>query len=697
MANGIKKDSGFSFSRYSDIMLAVGLILILVVMIVPMPPIVMDLMLTLDISIGLMILVVVLYTTEPLQLSVFPGLLLLVTLFRLSLNVASTRLILSEGYAGRVIEAFGNFVVGGNYVVGIIIFAILVIINFVVLTKGAGRIAEVAARFTLDKMPGKQMAIDADLNNGLIDERQAKARREKIDREAEFYGAMDGAAKFVRGDAIAALLITFINILGGFVIGVAQRGMTFSDALRTYTLLTVGDGLVSQIPALVISTAAGVIITRASSESQLGIDIQNQLMAKPRALYITAVVLLFFAFTPGLPTFPFMVMAGIVGLMGLGARKQLAAKESPQEEEEPVKDEKKDVKAQIEEYLQVDPLELEIGYGLIPLVDVEQGGDLLARVTEIRKQCALELGMIVPPIRIRDNIQLKSTEYVIKIRGIEVARGEVMVGSYMALDPGTVEKRIQGIDTVEPAFGLPALWIAEQQKEQAEMNGYTVVESPAVLATHLMEILKRHAYEILSRQDVQTLINNVKKEHATLIDELVPNVLSVGSIQKVLQNLLRERVPVRDMVTILEALSDYAHQTKDLNTLTEYVRHSLNRTIFNQYRDQEGKVTAITLSPDVEKTIIDTVQSSVGKGTPLAMPPRYIEMLTSGLKQKVEAMSNEGLQPLLVCSPTIRHYFKRLVEPVFPNLVVISYAELPQTAEIVSYGTIQPEMAGSVR
>jgi len=457
VANGIKKDSGFSFSRYSDIMLAVGLILILVVMIVPMPPIVMDLMLTLDISIGLMILVVVLYTTEPLQLSVFPGLLLLVTLFRLSLNVASTRLILSEGYAGRVIEAFGNFVVGGNYVVGIIIFAILVIINFVVLTKGAGRIAEVAARFTLDKMPGKQMAIDADLNNGLIDERQAKARREKIDREAEFYGAMDGAAKFVRGDAIAALLITFINILGGFVIGVAQRGMTFSDALRTYTLLTVGDGLVSQIPALVISTAAGVIITRASSESQLGIDIQNQLMAKPRALYITAVVLLFFAFTPGLPTFPFMVMAGIVGLMGLGARKQLAAKESPQEEEEPVKDEKKDVKAQIEEYLQVDPLELEIGYGLIPLVDVEQGGDLLARVTEIRKQCALELGMIVPPIRIRDNIQLKSTEYVIKIRGIEVARGEVMVGSYMALDPGTVEKRIQGIDTVEPAFGLPAL------------------------------------------------------------------------------------------------------------------------------------------------------------------------------------------------------------------------------------------------
>jgi len=694
----MKKGGGFSFSHYSDILLAVGLVLILVVMIIPMPPFLMDLMLTLDVSIGLLILVVVLYTTEPLQFSVFPGLLLMVTLFRLSLNVASTRLILSEGYAGRVIEAFGNFVVGGNYVVGIIIFAILVIINFVVLTKGAGRIAEVAARFTLDKMPGKQMAIDADLNNGLIDERQAKARREKIDREAEFYGAMDGAAKFVRGDAIAALLITFINILGGFVIGVAQRGMSFTDAIKTYTLLTVGDGLVSQVPALVISTAAGVIITRASSESNLGFDIQSQLMAKPRALYITAVVLMFFGFTPGLPTFPFMVMAVIVGLMGMGARKQMEARDkAPVEEEEPAKDDKKDVKAQIEEYLQVDPLELEIGYGLIPLVDVEQGGDLLARVTEIRKQCALELGMIVPPIRIRDNIQLKSNEYVIKIRGIETARGEVMVGSFMALDPGTVEKRIPGIDTVEPAFGLPALWINEQQKEQAELNGYTVVECPAVLATHMMEILKRHAFEILSRQDVQTLVNNVKKEHATLIDELVPNVLSVGSVQKVLQNLLRERVPVRDMVTILEALSDYANQTKDLNTLTEYVRHALNRTIFSLYRDSEGKVTAITLSPEVERTIIDTIQSSVGKGTPLAMPPRYIENLTSNLKRKVEAMSNEGLQPLLICSPTIRQYFKRLVEPVFPNLVVISYAELPQTAEIVSYGTIVPEMAGAAR
>ncbi|MEA1996601.1 MAG: flagellar biosynthesis protein FlhA, partial [Gemmatimonadota bacterium] len=496
------------FTKYSDIMLALGMVAILVMMIIPMPPIAMDLMLTLDISLGLLILVVVLYTTEPLQFSVFPGLLLMATLFRLSLNVASTRLILSEGYAGRVIEAFGNFVVGGNYVVGIIIFAILVIINFVVLTKGAGRIAEVAARFTLDKMPGKQMAIDADLNNGLIDERQARERREKIDREAEFYGAMDGAAKFVRGDAIAAILITLINILGGFIIGVAQKGMPFGDAIKTYTLLTVGDGLVSQVPALVVSTAAGLIITRASSESHLGFDIQNQLFAKPRALFITASVLLLFGFTPGLPTMPFLILASFAILGGLSSRKQLLEAEHAEEEAESGQEdtESGDITSMIEEYLQVDPLELEIGYGLIPLVDTEQGGDLLGRITEIRKQCALEIGIIVPPIRIRDNIQLKNNEYVIKIRNVDVARSEVMVGRYMALDSGTVTETVEGVPTVEQVFGLDAIWITGEQKDKAELGGYTVVEAPAVLATHLMEILKRHAHEILSRQDTQTLL-----------------------------------------------------------------------------------------------------------------------------------------------------------------------------------------------
>ncbi|OGF99885.1 MAG: flagellar biosynthesis protein FlhA [Candidatus Glassbacteria bacterium GWA2_58_10] len=686
------------FNKYSDVMLALGLVGILVVMIIPIPPTLMDLVLTLDISLSLLILIVVLYTTEPLQFSVFPGLLLMVTLFRLSLNVATTRLILSEAYAGRLIEAFGTFVVGGNYVVGIIIFSILVIINFVVITKGAGRIAEVAARFTLDKMPGKQMAIDADLNNGLIDEHQARARREKIDREAEFYGAMDGAAKFVRGDAIAAILITFINVLGGFVIGVAQKGMSFQDAIKTYTLLTVGDGLVSQIPALVVSTAAGIIITRASSESHLGIDIQNQLMAKPRALIITASVLTFFGLVPGLPTIPFLILAGLVGLMAMGARSQIAETRKAEEEAEEKKDEApRDVSSQIEGYLQVDPLELEIGYGLIPLVDLEQGGDLLGRITEIRKQCAIEIGIIVPPIRIRDNIQLKNNEYVIKIRGVDVSRGEVMVNQFMALDPGTVTGKVEGVPTVEQVFGLEALWINEDQKENAEMAGYTVVEPPAVLATHLMETLKRHAHEILSRQDTQTLLDNIKKENATLVEELIPNVMSVGSVQKVLHNLLRERVPIRDLVTILEALSDYAGQTKDLNTLTEYVRQNLSRTIFSLYRDAEGKVTAITLAPDVEKTIIDVVQSAVTKGSSLAMPPRFIERVTSALKSQVDRMSSEGLQPLLVCSPTVRQYFKRLVEPVFPNLVVISYAELPQTAEIVSFGTIQTEKENALR
>ncbi|MBW7997458.1 MAG: flagellar biosynthesis protein FlhA [Candidatus Glassbacteria bacterium] len=684
-------------SKYSDVMLALGVVGILVVMIIPLPPVFMDMMLTLDISLGLLILIVVLFTTEPLELSVFPGLLLMATLFRLSLNVASTRLILSEGYAGRLIEAFGTFVVGGNYVVGIIIFSILVIINFVVLTKGAGRIAEVAARFTLDKMPGKQMAIDADLNNGLIDEREARARREKIDQEAEFYGAMDGAAKFVRGDAIAAILITFINIIGGFIIGVAQMGMTFPEAIKTYTLLTVGDGLVSQIPALVVSTATGVIITRASSKSSLGVDIQNQLMARPRALFLTAAVLMFFGLVPGLPTMPFVVLAILLSLMGLGARRQLAAAEKAEREELEEREEAPaDVNAQIEEFLQVDPLELEIGYGLIPLVDIDQGGDLLGRITEIRKQCALEVGIIVPPIRIRDNIQLTNNEYVIKIRGIEVARGEINVNQYMALDPGTVTEKVEGQHTTEQVFGLEAIWIGEDKREEAESKGYTVVEAPAVLATHLMETLKRYAHEILSRQDTQTLLDNVKKENATLVDELVPNSMNVGNVQKVLQNLLRERVPVRDLVTILESLSDYASQTKDLGVLTEFVRQSLSRTIYNLYKDDEGGVSAITLAPEVERTIAEVIQSTVNQGSSLALPPRFIEQITSSLNEQVERMNSEGLQPLLICSPSIRQYFKRLVEPVFTHLVVISYAELPQTAEISSFGTVQTEREGAL-
>ncbi len=685
------------FNKYSDMMLALGMVGILVVMIVPMPPVVMDLMLTFGIALGLLILVVVLYTTDPLQLSVFPALLLIATLFRLSLNVASTRLILSEGYAGKLIESFGTFVVGGNYVVGIIIFAILIIINFVVLTKGAGRIAEVAARFTLDKMPGKQMAIDADLNNGLIDEHQARERREQIDHEAEFYGAMDGAAKFVRGDAIAAILITFINIIGGFIIGVAQRGMSFPEAIKTYTLLTVGDGLVSQIPALVVSTAAGIIITRASSKSNLGVDIQNQLMAKPRALFLTAFVLTVFGLTPGLPAMPFLVLAGLIGLMAFGARKQLAAAEQTKQDEQDEREQKPtDVSSQIEEFLQVDPLELEIGYGLIPLVDNEQGGDLLGRITEIRKQCALEVGIIVPPIRIRDNIQLSNNEYVIKIRGVDVARGEISVNEYMALDPGTVVEKVEGQHTIEQVFGLEAIWVGEDKREEAENKGYTVVEAPAVLATHLMETLKRHAHEILSRQDAQTLLDNVKKDNATLVEELVPGVMTVGNLQKVMQNLLRERVPVRDLVTVLESLSDYATQTKDLGVLTEYVRQSLNRTIYSQYRDDDGKVTAITLAPEIERTIMEVIQSSATKGGSMALPPRFIEQITSSLNQQVEKMNSEGLQPLMICSPTIRQYFKRLVEPVFTHLVVISYAELPQTAEIASFGTVELEKEGAL-
>lgn len=557
--------------------------MIVIMMIIPLPTALLDLLICLNITIALVVIMSAIYNEEALDLSVFPSLLLVTTLFRLALNISSTRLILINGYAGEVITAFGNFVVGGNPVVGFIMFIILVIINFIVITKGSERVAEVSARFTLDAMPGKQMAIDADLNQGAITDEEAKVRRSKIQREADFFGAMDGASKFVKGDAIAAIIIMLINIGGGFVIGMAQKDMDAATALQTYTLLTVGEGLVSQIPALLISTATGIIVTRAASEGNLGNDIVKQLFNNERIFFINAGVLLMLSIVPGLPGIPFFSLAVICCFIGYSLHRKTAVTEEVKEEQEQVKEKAEATRPEnIISLLQVDPMELEIGYSLIPLVDTGQGGDLLDRIVMIRRQCALELGLVVPTIRIRDNIQIKPNAYIIKLKGMEIARGELMLDHFLAMNSGTVFEEIPGIETIEPAFGLPALWIPESEREQAELNGYTVVDAVSVLATHLTEIIKQHASEILGRQETQNLIDNLAKTHQSLVDEVVPELLGIGEIQKVLSNLLNERISIRDMATIMEVLADYARATKDTEILTEYVRHAMGRQITQQ-------------------------------------------------------------------------------------------------------------------
>lgn len=678
----------------SDIGLAVGVVLILMVMIFPMPPAILDMLLALNLGIAILILMVSMYLLKPLQFSVFPGLLLIITLFRLSLNVASTRLILGEAYAGKIILAFGDFVVKGNYVVGLIIFLILVIINFVVITKGSGRVAEVAARFTLDSMPGKQMAIDADLNAGLIDEGEARRRREEITREADFYGSMDGASKFVRGDAIAGLIITLLNIVGGLIIGVAQMGMSMGDAVRTYTLLTVGDGLVSQIPALVISTAAGLVVTRTTSDASLGQDVFGQLLNNRRAVYIATGVLFALGILPGLPTIPFFVLATITGAVAYMMRET----EEEAEEKQPAKKREETGPETLEDYLKVDPLELEIGYGLIPIVDQEQGGDLLNRISQIRKQCALEVGILIPPIRIRDNIQLKPNEYIMKIKGNEAARGELMLGRYLALNPGTAEKELEGVRVVEPAFGLPAIWVPAAKRDVAEAAGYTVVESVAVLTTHMLEVLKANAHQILGRQEVQDLIDNVKKEQPALVEGLVPGQLSLGSVEKVLQNLLRERVSVRSLSTILEVLADHANVIKDPDILTEYVRQSLGESIVQPYLTDNKVVRGITLDGKIEQAIATAVQEMHQSGDHFGMrqpvlAPDMLQGIFKALTNRVEGLVKAGYQPIVVTSPGIRLYFKKIVEAAFPNLIVLSYGEIPARVNIESIGSVRIENA----
>jgi len=673
--------------RYSDVLIAVAVITIVIMMIIPLPTLLLDLLLALNITLALIVVMVSIYNTDPLQFSTFPSLLLIATLFRLALNVSSTRLILLEGYAGEVIQAFGNFVVGGNAVVGFIVFVILIIIQFIVITKGAERVAEVAARFTLDAMPGKQMAIDADLNAGTINEDEARQRRRNIQREADFYGAMDGASKFVKGDAIAAIIIIFVNIIGGFIIGVLQRNLDILQALQSYTLLTVGEGLVNQIPALLISTATGIVVTRAASDSNLGSDLFSQLFTNARVFFIASGVLFILAIVPGLPGIPFITLSLMTGIIGY-TLKMTAQTDEVEKITQQVEQEKEEIRKpeNILSLLQVDPMELEIGYSLIPMVDAAQGGDLLDRVVMIRRQCALELGIVVPTIRIRDNIQLKPNIYVIKLKGIEIARGELLLDHYLAMNPGTVFEEMTGIETVEPAFGLPALWISESAREQAEVAGYTVVDAVSVLTTHLTEAIKAHAAEMLGRQEVQTLVDSIKQQHSALIEELIPALMSIGDVQKVLAHLLRERISIRNLVVILETLADYSPITKDHEMLTEYVRHALARQISRQYAPS-GSLTCLTLDPQLENTLLGAIQRSEG-GSYVALDPQMIQRIIENLSRALPKLTNMGYQPTVLASPAVRLAFRKITERVAPNLVVLSYADLEAKVEVQTVGVV---------
>jgi len=679
-------------AKNSDLFMAVAVVAILVFMVIPLPPMLLDLLISFNITFALIILLASMYTLRPLELSAFPSILLLITLFRLSLNVASTRIILIHGNegaaaAGKVIQAFGSFVVGGNYLVGIIVFVILVVINFMVITKGAGRIAEVAARFTLDAMPGKQMSIDADLNAGLINDQQARARRQEIAKEAEYYGAMDGANKFVRGDAVAGIIITLANIIGGLTIGVFQNKMSFGNAAQTYTLLTIGDGLVTQIPALIVSTSAGIIVSRAGAESNLGEEITSQILYQPRAIGITALVLFGFGIIPGLPLIPFWTLAAAAG--GLTFVIHQATRMRDQEEKEAQLLEEKAVPVEhLDSLPLLDTLAIEVGYGLIPLVDAEQDGELLGRIKSIRRQIANEIGIIVPPVHIQDNMQLKPGQYTLLLKGNEIGRGDLMTNYYLAMNPGTVDEEIDGIATTEPTYGLPALWIKQSAKENALSKGYTVVDLATVMTTHLSEIIKRHGPEFLGRQEVQKLLDNLKESHPKVVEELVPNLLSLGGVVKVLQNLLRERVPIRDLLAIMETLADWAPVTKDLDLLTEYVRQALARTISKMHLTREGTLPVLTLDHSVESAIAAAVQSTE-KGSLFALDPNIAQKIINNLAKAMEKSAASNYQPVVVCSAHIRGYFKKLVDQFIPNITVLSYDEILNNIDIQSLGTLE--------
>ena len=672
--------------RPQEYLVGLAVVVILAVMVMPIPVFLLDLLLSFSLTFALIILLVSIFMRGPLDFSVFPSLLLIVTLIRLSLNVASTRIILLHGdegpnAAGQVIQSFGSFVVGGNFVVGSVIFIILVMINFIVITKGSVRTSEVAARFTLDAIPGKQMSIDADLNAGLINEKDARDRRRALEQEADFYGSMDGAIRFVRGDAIAGILITIVNVIGGFGIGVFQQDMDVAEAAQVYTLLTIGDGLVTQLPALVVSTAAGLVVTRATADKNLPQLLINQLTNQPYAFLISSMLLFFFGMIPGLPHIPFFVMSILAGVIGFNKLKD-TSKKTLIENRKKVDESKAPIPERVESILPLDIMELEVGYELIPLVDSDNNGELLDRIKSVRRQFALEMGFIVPPLHIRDNLQLKSNEYGILIKGVEISRGSVMTGRLLAMNPGTIEKEIEGIHTKEPTFGLPAVWILTSEKQRAQMAGYTVVDPSTVITTHIKETIKRHASELLGRQETQALIDKFKESNPKVIEELIPDVLSLGKVQKVLQNLLKEKVSIRDLRTILEQLADYGPSTKDTDILTEYVRQAMARPITKQFQSADGSLSVMTLDRQVEELIHNSIQKTELNSF-LSLEPTVAEKLLIKLQEAVEII-NPTLEssPVLLASPGIRHHLKKFVERFLPDLAVLSHNEIIPSVQI---------------
>jgi len=685
------------FAKQGDILLASGVVIILFVMLIPLPTIFMDIMLTISISLGMVILVTSMFMSSPLEFSIFPSLLLVTTMLRLSLNVASTRLILLHGdegtsAAGKVIQTFGEFVVGGNYVIGIVIFLILFALNKMVIVTGTTRIAEVAARFTLDSLPGKQMAIEADLNAGLINEEEARSQRENIRREADFYGAMDGAGKFVSGDVKAGILITAINIIGGIFIGMMQKGMSWMDAAQTYTLLTIGDGLVSTIPSIIISTAAGIIVSRAAAEAQMGEEFLAQLTYHTRALKLVSVILILFAFIPGMPTIVFLILSGILFVLSrLSGKEQEAAKDKAKNKKS--KAPALDTPEEVQSLLPLDLLELEVGYGLIPLVDEEQDGNLLSRIRSIRRQFALDMGVVVPSLHLRDNLQLKPGQYSVLIKGNEVASGEIMVDHFLAMDPGDAKHRIQGIQTVEPAFNLPALWIPAVQKEEAMLAGYTVVDPSTVIATHLTEVFKHNMHEFLGRQEVQGLLDNLAKRAPKAVEDLVPGILDLGTVQKVLQNLVRESVSVRDLLSVVETMADYGRSIKDPDQLTEYVRARLSRTVIRPYLDSKGALPIVVLGPSVERAFGDNIRQT-DQGAYLAMDPGLAQEIIQNINNAAEQAVGTDGQPVVLTSPGVRPHLAQLLSRFIPNLPVISQAEIPADVRLQTLANIEVPYAG---
>ncbi|MGN0342627.1 MAG: flagellar biosynthesis protein FlhA [Roseburia sp.] len=674
--------------KKADVGVAAYLMAAVIFFIIPIPSVLLDAMLAINISFALIILFDCLFVKEVLDMAYFPTLLLFTTIFRISLNVSSTRLILTTGEPGNVVETFGGFVGGGNLVIGAIVFIVLILIQFIVINKGSERVAEVTARFTLDAMPGKQMAIDADLNTGAITEKEARERRDKIQKESSFFGSMDGATKYVKGDATAGLLITFINLIGGSVMGYMNGGGSIMDVISQYGILTIGDGLVSQIPSLLISLATGILVTKGSNEADFGNVLVSQLFGIPKVLYIVGAVLCFLGLATPLQWYLFVGLGAAFIATGRVIQRnvQVEAIEEEASQEESAAEEIRRPE-NVVSLLQVDPIELEFGYGIIPLADVNQGGDLLDRVVMIRRQIALELGTVVPIIRLRDNIQLNPNQYIIKIKGIQVTEGEILFDHYMAMNPGYVEEEITGIPTFEPSFHLPAIWITEGQRERAESLGYTVVDPPSIIATHLTEVIRSHIAELLTRQDVSNLIANIKENNAALVEELTPKLLNIGEIQKVLQNLLREGISIRDLLTIFETLADHAATSRDTDVLTEYVRQSLKRAISNKYFPANETTSVVTLDPKIEQEIMGSVKQTE-QGAYLTLDPEKTKSIMSSVETEIAKLENIGKNPIVITSPIVRMYFKKLTEDYFKDLIVVSYNEVESNVELQSVGMV---------